>query len=67
MLSQGDAVRAFIKLGGVQRATKKKNYRMLTVPNGALLSIPTGTLKVGLLTKLIRLAGHTKGEFEEVL
>jgi hypothetical protein len=69
-VSQDEAVRAFCRLGGQERATKK-NYRMVTMPNGALLAIPTGgkdgKLKVGLLVRLIHRAGLTRGEFEEAL
>lgn len=50
---QDAAVRAFTRLGGVERASKK-NYRMVTMPSGALLAIPSGTLKIGLLHRLIR-------------
>ena len=65
-VKQAEAVRAFVRLGGLERPSKK-NYRMVTMPNGALLAIPTGTLKVGLLHRLIRRAGATVEEFEEVL
>ncbi len=40
---------------------------MVTMPNGTLLSIPSGTLKVGLLRKLMRLAEVSVDEFEEAL
>ena len=46
---QEQAVTAFVGLGGVERRTRK-NYRMVTMPNGALLAIPTGTLKISLRT-----------------
>ena len=53
-------------VSGVERPSKN-NYRMVTMPNGALLAIPTGTLEIGLLHRLIRRAGLTVAEFEEVL
>ena len=59
-------MRSFVRLGGVERRTKK-NYRMVTMPNGALLAVPTGTLKIGLLHRLIRRAGVTDEQFEEAL
>jgi hypothetical protein len=65
-IDQSKAVGAFIKLGGTERATKK-NYRMVTMPNGALLSIPSGTLKRGTLGKLLRVAGVSTDEFEGAL
>ena len=63
---QDQAVRAFERLGGRERASKK-NYRMVTMPNGGLLAIPSGTLKIGTLTALLRHAGITPEEFEEAL
>lgn len=63
---QSEAVRVFLALGGQERGTKK-NYRMVTMPNGALLSIPSGTLKRGLLQRLIRDADLTVEQFERTL
>lgn len=65
-VQQNQAVRAFVRLGGTERATKK-NYRMVTMPNGSLLAIPSGVLKIGTLRSLMRHAGITRTEFEEVL
>ncbi len=50
---QADAARVFIRMGGEDRSTKK-NYRMIRMPNGNLIS-------------QIRHAGLTEDEFEEVL
>ena len=44
-----------------------KNYRMIRMPNGRLIELPTGTLKIGLLIAQIRRAGLTTEEFEEAL
>lgn len=63
---QGEAVRVFLALGGQERRTKK-NYRMVTMPNGALLAIPSGTLRRGLLQRLIRNADLTVEQFERTL
>ncbi len=65
-IRQDQAVAAFLRLGGVERATKK-NYRMVTMPNGGLLAIPSGELKIGTLRTLIRHAGLTVAEFEEAV
>lgn len=65
-VKQAEAAKTFIALGGVDRATKK-NYRMIQMPNGGLLTIPSGTLKIGLLVNLIKRAGVTREEFEERL
>jgi hypothetical protein len=63
---QDQAVAAFLRLGGTERATKK-NYRMVTMPNGSLLAVPSGVLKIGTLRALIRYAGLTPSDFEEAL
>jgi hypothetical protein len=63
---QAEAARAFIRLGGLDRGTKK-NYRMISMPNGTLIELPSGVLKVGLLRAQIRRAGLTIEEFEESL
>ena len=65
-VKQEDAAKAFVTLGGEDRQTKK-NYRMIRMPNGELIELPTGVLKVGLLMKAIRRAGHTVDEFKEAL
>lgn len=59
-------MRVFVRLGGRERRTRK-NYRMVTMPNGALLAIPSGTLKRGLLQQLIRSADLTVEQFERTL
>ena len=56
-------MRVFVRFGGEERRTRK-NYRMVTMPNGALLAIPSGTLKRGLLQRLIQRAGLTADQFE---
>ena len=63
---QAEAARAFIRLGGEDRATKK-NYRMIRMPNGQLIELPSGILKTGLLRSQIRRAGLTVEQFMEAL
>lgn len=63
---QDEAAKVFIRLGGVDRGTKK-NYRMIRMPNGSLIQLPSGTLKYGLLSAQIKRAGLTVEEFEEAL
>lgn len=65
-VKQDEAAKAFIRLGGEDRGTKK-NYRMIRMPNGSLLQLPSGTLKIGLLTSQMRRAGLTVDQFEEAL
>jgi len=62
-----DAVRAFVKAGGVRRPGKGDhvNIKML---NGQLLTIPvSGTVKIGLLKAAIKKAGLTEEEFAQWL
>ena len=63
---QAKAARAFLALGGVDRSSTK-NYRMIKLPNGALIQLPSGTLKIGLLAAQIRRAGLTVEEFRGAL
>jgi hypothetical protein len=63
---QEEAARVFVRLGGERRRTKK-NYAMITMPNGALIELPSGILKVGLLRAQIRRAGLTVEQFEKEL
>lgn len=62
---QAEAVKAFVRMGGEQRRGKG-NHRVVKM-NGYVLSIPHGTLKVGLLKRLIKLSGKTEQEFTENL
>ena len=62
-----DAVRAFVKAGGIRRPGKGDhiNIKML---NGQLLTIPvSGTVKIGLLKAAIKKAGLTEEEFVQWL
>jgi hypothetical protein len=38
-IRQNEAAKAFLRLGGVERRTKK-NYRMIRMPNGQLIVLP---------------------------
>lgn len=58
---QGEAVRAFVRLGGVERRGKG-SHRVVNL-NGSNLSVPYGILKLGLLRHLITIAGVTEAEF----
>ena len=65
-IKQPAAIASFCSLGGVERKGKG-SHRIVKMPNGRALSIPAGTLKVGLLLNLIRVAEITVEEFEEKL
>ena len=38
-----------------------------TIPNGKIVSLPTGVLKIGLLAHQIKVAGKTDRDFDEAL
>jgi len=65
-VKQAEAIRAFVRAGGVQRRGRG-GHQFVKMPNGATLSIPTGTLKVGLLETLVKRAGISMDEFLELL
>jgi len=58
---QREAVRAFVKLGGIERRGKG-SHRVVNI-NQMNLSIPHGVLKEGLLRRLIQLSGFTVEDF----
>ena len=62
---QAEAVRAFVRLGGQER--KGMGSHRVVNMNGVNLSIPSGTLKVGLLNHLVSIAGVTQEQFQDVL
>jgi hypothetical protein len=61
-ISQTSAVRSFERAGGVLKKTKR-GHAVLKMPNGRLVSLPSGTLKRGLLERQIRVGGLTVDEF----
>jgi len=58
---QGEAVRTFVRLGGIERQGKG-SHKVVNI-NRMNLSVPHGVLKVGLLKHLIRISGFTEEEF----
>lgn len=58
---QIEAVRAFVRLGGIERRGKG-SHRVVNI-NQMNLSIPHGVLKEGLLRRLIQLSGFTVEDF----
>ena len=64
-IRQQEAVRTFVRLGGVERRGKG-SHRVVNM-NSMNLSIPHGILKEGLLRRLIKIAGLTEEEFLEAL
>ena len=64
-IRQREAVRAFIRLGGVER--RGKGSHLIVNLNQKNLSFPHGVLKEGLLRHLIKLSGFTEEEFLDAL
>jgi len=48
-----EALRAFLRADGIERKTKG-GHRVIKMPNGHLVSLPTGILKIGLLESEIK-------------
>jgi predicted RNA binding protein YcfA (HicA-like mRNA interferase family) len=65
-IRQAEALRAFVRAGGVQRQGKG-SHQIVKMPNGKIVSLPHGILKQGLLEAEIRKAGLTISEFIELL
>lgn len=62
-----EAVKAFVKAGGIQRKGKGDHIN-IKMPNGQLITIPVrGDVKIGLLKAAIRKAGLTEEEFSDLL
>ena len=62
-----EAVKAFVKAGGVPRAGKGDHVN-IKMPNGQLVTIPLHRdLKIGLLKAAIRKAGLTDEQFLDLL
>jgi predicted RNA binding protein YcfA (HicA-like mRNA interferase family) len=62
-----DAVRAFVRAGGIRRGGKGDHVNV-KMPNGRILTIPgPGELKIGLLKDAIRKAGLTDEQFLALL
>jgi predicted RNA binding protein YcfA (HicA-like mRNA interferase family) len=66
-VSGKDAVKAFVKAGGVVRQGKGDHVN-IKMPNGQLLTIPvSGDLKIGLLKSAIRKSGLDDEDFLKLL
>jgi predicted RNA binding protein YcfA (HicA-like mRNA interferase family) len=62
-----DAIRAFVKAGGVRRGGKGDHVN-IKMPNGRILTVPGNReLKIGLLNDAIKKAGLTDQQFLEFL
>ena len=60
-ITQEQAVRAFVRMGGVRRQGKG-SHRIVNL-DGINFSFPSGVLKIGLLRHHIKAAGKTEEEF----
>lgn len=66
-VTQDEAIKAFCKAGGVQRRHTKRGHAIIKMPNGKIVSLPTGVLMIGLLKAQIKVAGLSDEEFDELL
>ncbi len=66
-VSGKDAVKAFVKAGGVVRRGKGDHVN-IKMPNGQIITIPiSGDLKIGLLKSAIKKAGLDDDKFIALL
>ena len=65
-ISQEDAIKAFERAGGTLKKSKR-GHAVLKMPNGRLVSLPSGALKKGLLQSQIKLGGLRVETFLECL
>lgn len=65
-VNQDEAVKAFCRLGGVEKRGGKGSHKKVEF-NGVILVIPHGIVKIGLLKYLIKCAGVSEGQFQEAL
>jgi predicted RNA binding protein YcfA (HicA-like mRNA interferase family) len=62
-----DAIKAFLRAGGIERPGKGDHVN-IKMPNGMIITIPgKGELKVGLLKNAIFKAGLTEEQFLDLL
>ncbi len=62
-----EAIKAFIRAGGQERAGKGDHVN-IKMPNGRIVTLRgVGIVRIGLLKKLIKVAGISDGEFERLL
>ncbi|MEQ8170967.1 MAG: type II toxin-antitoxin system HicA family toxin [Candidatus Eremiobacterota bacterium] len=63
-----DALKAFVRAGGVVRKKGKGDHTNIKMPNGMIITIPDeGELKIGLLKSAIMKAGLTDKVFLDLL
>ncbi len=63
---QPEAIRAFVRAGGEERKGKG-GHRVVKMPNGHIVSLPTGIMKAGLLSSEIKKSDLTVERFAELL
>jgi hypothetical protein len=66
-IDQERAALAFERLGGTRRLRSKRGHLVIKMPNGAIVSLPTGILKVGLLQSQVRRAELADDDFLNAL
>ena len=67
-IRQREAVNAFERLGGVElRKRGKGSHRLVRMPNGYTLTLPSGVLNTWLLRDVLKDANVTEQKFLEAL
>jgi predicted RNA binding protein YcfA (HicA-like mRNA interferase family) len=65
-LKQREVIRALVRAGGIERHARG-GHRAVTMPNGHTVPVPSGTLKVGTLSGIVKQSGLTMSEFVALL
>ena len=63
---QTEASRAFIRAGGIRRKSKG-GHLIIKMPNGHIVSLPNGVIKIGLLQAEVRKSRLTMDDFVNLL
>ena len=65
-VTQEAAVKAFYRLGGVEKRGGKGSHKKVEL-NGVTLVIPGGIIKIGVLKDALRRAGVSESAYQEAL
>jgi predicted RNA binding protein YcfA (HicA-like mRNA interferase family) len=65
-VKQTEVIKALVRAGGVERRARG-GHRAVVMPNGNTVPVPSGTLKVGTLSGIVKQSGLTMREFVALL
>ena len=66
-IRQREAIRAFIRLGGVEKRHRGKGSHRYVWINGRNVTIPGGIISIGTLKYILKCAGISDSQFLEVV